>query len=115
MKDLYGEEYATTHYIEQWEKEVLDYDLNFYVRRPEYLSGLPEDKQLEIANSLSYVRRYCQMPLKILKAQELVGGEEAMDRILRELFSREPDPAYPYLTYEDFLNACGLREEDLNS
>ena len=38
-----------------------------------------------------------------------------MDRILRELFSREPDPAYPYLTYEDFLNACGLREEDLNS
>mgnify|MGYP006067646931 FL=1 len=115
VKELYGGEYARTHYIEQWEKEVLDYDLNFYVRRPEYLSGLPEDKQLEIANSLSYVRRYCQMPLKILKAQELVGGEEAMDRILRELFSREPDPAYPYLTYEDFLNACGLREEDLNS
>jgi hypothetical protein len=21
---------------------------------------------------------------------------------------------YPYLTYQDFLNACGLTEEDLN-
>ena len=54
------------------------------------------------------------MPLKIRKAEELVGGEEAMDQILRSLFSRELDPAYPYLTYQDFLDACGLKEEDLN-
>ena len=37
-----------------------------------------------------------------------------MDQILNSLFNRELDPMYPYLTYQDFLNACGLAEEDLN-
>lgn len=114
VKELYGEEYAREHYIEQWQQAVDDYYLNFYVRNPEYLDELPSDQQLEISNSLSYVRKYCEMPLKILKAEELAGGEEAMDQILYELFNRELDPTYPYLTYEDFLEACGLKEEDLN-
>ena len=54
------------------------------------------------------------MPLKILKAEQLVGGEEAMDQILNSLFNRELDPMYPYLTYQEFLDACGLTEEDLS-
>ena len=54
------------------------------------------------------------MPLKIYKAEQLVGGEEAMDQILHTLFNRELDPMYPYLTYEEFLSACALTEEDLN-
>ena len=37
-----------------------------------------------------------------------------MDLILRGLFNRELDPAYPYLTYQDFLDACGLTEEALD-
>lgn len=111
---LYGEEYAEKNYLEQWRQAAEEYYLNFYVRNPEYLAALPEDRQLEISNSLEYVRQYCEMPLKIRKAEELVGGEEAMDQILCSLFSRELDPAYPYLTYQDFLDACGLKEEDLN-
>ena len=43
-----------------------------------------------------------------------MGGEAAMDEILRGLFTRELDPAYPYLTYQEFLVACGLTEEELN-
>ena len=74
----------------------------------------PEQVQLAISNSLSQVRQYNEMPLKIWKAEQLVGGEEAMDQILHDLFNRELDPMYPYLTYQDFLNACGLTEEDLN-
>ena len=54
------------------------------------------------------------MPLKLLKAEALVGGEEAMDQILYGLFNREIDYTYPYLTYQDFLDACGLTEEDLD-
>ena len=49
------------------------------------MEALPEEERLEISNSLRYVRQYCEMPLKILKAEQLVGGEEAMDRILRGL------------------------------
>ena len=56
---------------------------------------------------------YGKRPLKILKAEELVGGEAAMDEILHGLFNRELDPMYPYLTYQEFLDACGLTEEDL--
>lgn len=114
VKELYGEEYAREYYTDQWKQAVDDYYLNFYVRNSEYLDKLPEEKRLEISNSLSYVRQYCEMPLKILKAEELAGGEEVMDEILQKLFNRELDPAYPYLTYEDFLDACGLTEEELN-
>ena len=114
VKELYGDDYAKQYYVDQWQKEVDDYYLNFYVRNPEYLERLPEEKRLEVLGSLTHVRQYCEMPLKILKAEELVGGEEAMDKILNELFNRELDPYNPYLTYQNFLDACGLGEEDLN-
>ena len=114
VKELYGEEYARTHYIDQWQQEVDDYYLNFYVRHPEYLEMLPESERLRISNSLSGMRQYSEMPLKLLKAEQLVGGEDAMDQILYDLFNREIDPMYPYLTYDEFLSACGLTEEDLN-
>lgn len=114
MKELYGEEYAKAHYTDQWQREVDDYYQNFYIRNPEYLSALPEAYQYNIANSLTSVRRYSEMPLKILKAEQLVGGEEAMDQILHDLFNRELDWTYPYLTYQEFLDYCGLTEEDLS-
>ena len=113
VKELYGGDYAREHYVDQWRGEVEDYYLNFYVRRPEYLEALPEAERLAISNSLSGMRQYSEMPLKILKAEELVGGEAAMDEILHGLFNRELDPMYPYLTYQEFLDACGLTEEDL--
>ena len=114
VKELYGEEYARAHYIDRWQQEVDDYYLNFYVRHPEYLEMLPEAERLRISNSLSGMRQYSEMPLKLLKAEQLVGGEDAMDQILYDLFNREIDPMYPYLTYDEFLSACGLTEEDLN-
>ena len=114
VKELYGEDYAREHYTDRWQSEVDDYRLNFYVRRPEYLSALPGKQRLEISNRLSYVRQYCEMPLKILKAEKLVGGEAAMDQILSDLFNRELDPQSPFLTFQEFLDACGLNEEDLN-
>ena len=114
VKELYGEAYAREHYVDQWQQAVDDYYLDFYVRCPEYLEGLPEGVRLNISNSLSGMRQYCEMPLKILKAEQLVGGEEAMDQILNSLFNRELDPMYPYLTYQEFLDACGLTEEDLS-
>ena len=114
VKELYGEDYAQKHYVDQWQREVDGYFLNFYVRHPEYLEKLPEEERLNIAGSLSGVRHYSEMPLKILKAEQLVGGEEAMDQILHGLFNREIDYAYPYLTYQDFLDACGLTEEELD-
>ena len=114
VKELYGADYAQNYYVDQWQQVVDDYYLNFYVRYPEYLEMLPEAERLNIVGNLSDVRRYNEMPLKILKAEQLVGGEAAMDQILYDLFNRELDPMYPYLTYQEFLDACHLTEEDLN-
>lgn len=114
VKELYGAEYAERRYVDQWKREMEDYYSNFYVRNPEFFQRLPEAKRLEITNRLSRVRQYCEMPLKILKAEQLAGGETAMDQILSRLFCREPSWEEPYLTYEMFLNACGLTEEDIN-
>jgi len=114
IKELYGGEYAETRCVDKWKQETDDCRQNFYVRNPEYLSALPEEYQYSITNSLSTVRQYSEMPLKILRAEKLVGGEAAMDRILSGLFNRELDPMYPYLTYQEFLDACGLTEEELS-
>lgn len=114
VKAFYGEETAKREYVARWQEETDEYYKDFYVRHPEYLSALPEQYQVEIANSLRTVRQYSEMPLKILKAEELVGGEEAMDRILSDLFNRDLDWTYPYLTYQEFLDACGLTEEALS-
>ena len=114
VKELYGADYAQQYYVDQWQQAVDDYYLNFYVRHPEYLEKLPETERLNIAGSLSGVRHYSEMPLKLLKAEQLVGGEAAMDQILHNLFNREIDPMYPYLTYQEFLDACHLTEEELD-
>lgn len=114
VKELYGEAEAQTYFVDAWQKAVDDYYKNFYVRHPEYLSALPEQYQADISNNLRGVRQYSEMPLKLLKAEKLVGGEEAMDEIVRGLFGRELNPEYPYLTYQEFLDACHLTEEDLN-
>ena len=97
-----------------WQTAVDDYYNNFYIRKPQYLEALPEEKRLDISNQLSNMRYYNEMPLKILKAEELLGGEEPMDLILYQLFNRDVDPMYPYLTEQEFLDACKLTEEDLN-
>lgn len=114
MKELYGADYAQKYYVDVWQSRADDYYQDFYVRNPQFLSALPEKYKADIANSQSTVRQYCEMPLKILKAEKLVGGEEAMDRILAGLFTGETNPSYPYLTWQDFLQACNLTEEDLN-
>ena len=114
VKALYGEREAQTSFVDTWQEAVDDYYKDFYVRHPEYLSALPEQYQADIANNLRGMRQYNEMPLKILKAEQLVGGEEAMDEILKGLFGRELNPEYPYLTYQEFLDACHLTEEDLN-
>ncbi len=114
VKELYGQREAKTSFVDAWQEAVDDYYKSFYVRHPEYLSALPEKYQKQIAGSLRWIRQYNEMPLKIRKAEELVGGQEAMDEILAGLFGRELNPEYPYLTYEEFLEACHLTEEDLN-
>ena len=55
------------------------------------------------------------MPLMLLKAEEKLGGEEEMDKVLQELYSRNLEFRLNETgcTYQDFLDTAGLTEEDL--
>lgn len=111
MKEKYGELYAQKNYVDVWQANVDKQNRSFYYRHPEYLDLLPEQYRGQLAMEFEEIDRYCRMPLMLLKAEKLVGGEEAMDRILQsiqaEYFWNED------LTYEAFLNICGLQKEEL--
>lgn len=113
MKEKYGAAYAKEHYVDHWQAEVDAQARDFYNRHPEYLDILPEQYASAIKNGAWGVQRYCEMPLRILKAEALVGGEAAMDAILQDLLVTEDLEFPPYLSYQDFLDACGLSREDV--
>ena len=113
VKELYGKLYAEQNYINQWEAAVTAQDREFYYRHPEYLEKLPEKYQGALNQSFSAINKYSRMPLMIYKAQQLVGGEEKMDEILRSMFENKENYYETHFTYQDFLYACGLTKEDL--
>lgn len=110
-KEIHGEEYAQKNYVNQWNELVKDQENNFYNRHPEYLEILPEKYADEISGCNRVTRLYAKMPLQILKAAELVGGEDKMDEILAKLHENSSKEK---ITWQDFLDGCGLKEEDLN-
>ncbi|RVU54399.1 M1 family aminopeptidase [Anaerosphaera multitolerans] len=114
MKEKYGEEYVKKNYIDVWERELKNTNDNFYLRNPKYLTQLPERYLYNLQMEFISMNIYTKVPLQILKAEELVGGEEEMDRILKDLFSKEDTEMHPYITWQDFLDACGLIESQLN-
>lgn len=113
VKEKYGALYAQQYYVDAWKKSVDGQNRSFYNRHPEYLALLPELYQSQIASANRGINRYQRMPLMILKAEELVGGEEQMDEILRRMYA-DQDQYENGFGFEDFLRYCNLTEEDLN-
>lgn len=114
VKEKYGELYAKQYYVDDWTRAVAEQDRNFYNRYPEYLEKLPEHYREQLSASNQQTNHYKRMPLMILKAEELVGGEEKMDEILSTIYSDYNNRTDQYnVTYKDFLDYCGLTEEDL--
>ena len=114
MKELHGADYAQKYYVDVWQSGWRIIIRDFYVRNPEFLSALPEQYRADIANSQSTVRRYCEMPLKILKAEKLVGGGSYGSDFVRAVHRRNQSvPSLSHLA-GFFLDACNLSEEDLN-
>ncbi len=111
VKEKYGELYAQQYYVDAWKEAVDNQNRSFYNRHPEYLELLPELYQSHIAAANSAINHYHRMPLMILKAEELVGGEGAMDAILRQMYEKQDDFRENGFGFADFLQYCGLTEE----
>jgi hypothetical protein len=109
-KEKYGEEYGRRNYLEKWETAVEIMRRNFYYRHPEYLDIMPRNFADRLRINEIETRKYSLMPLMIYKAEQLVGGEEAMDAILTALSTSNNDEQ---LTFQEFLDACGLTMEDI--
>lgn len=115
VKEKYGELYAQQYYVDAWKEAVDEQNRSFYNRHPEYLGLLPELYQAQIRSANKVINQYQRMPLMILKAEELVGGEDEMDEILRQMYMAREEYNYENdFRYADFLRCCGLTEEDLN-
>lgn len=114
MKEKYGELYAKQNYVDQWQEAVDAQNRDFYNRHPEYLDKLPKKYQAQVKFSSHGTNLYSRMPLMILKAEKLVGGEEKFDEILQSIQAKYSlNGLETPFTYQQFLDACGLREEDL--
>lgn len=114
VKEKYGELYAQQYYVDAWKEAVDSQNRSFYNRHPEYLELLPELYQSQVQASNRSINWYQRMPLMILKAEELVGGEDEMDKILHQMYMAREDYNYDNdFRYADFLRYCGLTEEDL--
>jgi hypothetical protein len=86
---------------------------NFYVRHPEYADILPEKYIADLQVEFSTIRTHAGMALKIYRAAQLIGGDK-MDAVLTGLYQNGGTEHPPFITWHDFLNACGLTEEELN-
>lgn len=114
IKEKYGELYAKQYYVDEWTRAVEEQNRNFYNRHPEYLEKLPKRYRERLSALNKGVNQYKRMPLMLLKAEELVGGEEKMDEILRNMFTDYNKKGEQCaVTYKEFLDYCGLTEEDL--
>jgi hypothetical protein len=117
MKEKYGSLYAKQNYVDKWQAAVDKQNRGYYNRHPEMLSKLPEKYQAELKTQSDDINKYCRMPLMILKAEQLVGGEANMDKILMSIQQKYAQDPYKYtspFSYRRFLDACGLKKGDLN-
>ena len=75
------------------------------------MEQLPEAYRANLIAEQESISRYAVMPLLLLQAEQLLGGEEAMDAVLSQLFANGGQQMPGYLTWQDFLQVSGLTEE----
>lgn len=113
VKEKYGNLYAQQYYVDAWRKAVEEQNRSFYNRHPEYLELLPQIYRTQIMESNWSINHYYRMPLMILKAEKLVGGEQKMDEILRKMYTDKDLYQEKPFCFDDFLHYCELTKEDL--
>lgn len=113
VRDRYGDEYANTHYLEHWKSDVADMLDNFYFRHPSYQEVLSEQYLYELEASYSSTQMYSMTALMIYNAEQLVGNDKIQEAMV-SLYENGGMYLQPYITFQDFLDATGLKKEDIS-
>ncbi|MCL2360535.1 MAG: hypothetical protein FWC73_01835 [Defluviitaleaceae bacterium] len=108
----FGAEYAG-RIVDAWQAAVDIQNRCFYSRNPNYFERLPERYRAQINMRNRSTNLYARMPLMILRAEELVGGQEAMDELMSQVQWQFAGSGR-FFTLQDFLDAVGLTEEDIS-
>lgn len=108
MKQYFGEEYVNERYLREWRQGLNTYQNAFYIQYPEYLAKLSEEDASNIMASFVNMSLYDIMPLMMLRGEEILGGTEAFQKKLSQLYMTHLGQP---ITYDDFLNVAGLAKE----
>lgn len=108
MKQYFGEEYVKERYLKAWQKGLNTYQNAFYIQHPEYLAKLSEEDVSNIMASFVNMSLYDIMPLMMQRGEEILGGTEAFQKKLSQLYMTHLGQP---ITYDDFLNVTGLAKE----
>lgn len=111
MRELRGESYAREHYVDVWRREVDALDESFYMQNPQYVDALPDQAQATLSAMIFDTNLYARAPLSVYCAEQLIG-QKALDAALRALFE---DTAQPFITWQGFLDACGITQAQLDA
>ena len=113
IRELKGEEYAQKNYVDKWQASVDNANNSFYVRHPEYMDILPEEFAADIASTIKGVNLYDGTALMIKQIADKIG-EDKLDDALSALYRDGGTESPPYISFNDFLNACGVSKEDFS-
>ncbi len=111
IESYYGSEYAREHYADVWKRGWQPYRNAFYLEHPEFLAKLAAADASNVMLNLRSLSLYYVMPLKLLRAEQALGGREAFMEKLSELYKNY---LFKPIAYDDFLSETGLDEEALN-
>ncbi len=110
MKDRYGEEYAKQAFTDVWETNTKRMQNAFYLTHLQYVRKLSDTDAADIYSAFASTTRYEMMPYLLLKAEKLVGGEDAFVSALGNISQKYRRQE---LTYNRFLKELGLTKEDM--
>jgi len=92
-----------------WRRSANSLENRYYYTNPEMLENLPEKQRQGYEVQTLKAELYCQMPLQLMRAEELLGEDLFFAR-LSEIYA---EYRFKSLSYEEFLSSVELSEDDL--
>jgi len=92
-----------------WRRSANSLENRYYYTNPEMLENLPEKQRQGYEVQTLKAELYCQMPLQLMRAEELLGEDLFFAR-LSEIYA---EYKFKSLSYEEFLSSVELSEDDL--
>lgn len=103
--------WASDYILNEWKRSYEQQKQSYYAQDRESLEKLPDGIKNKMIAEMDKVELYSEMPLKFAKAEEMLGEDSFLETI-KTLYATHKQKT---LGYDEFLKACNLTEEKLES